>query len=67
MVSTQLEADAVNSGRVVVWHDANRSQKWIVTLEDGATVVEHEFVRDSQDVAIQAAKTLGGAIGRPLF
>lgn len=57
----------MSNARITVWHDLRGSRRWIITLQDEATVIEREFVRDSEEVATIAAKTLGTALNRPVF
>lgn len=50
-----------------MWHGPRGSRGWVITLQDETSVIEREFVRDSEEVATIAAKTLGAALNRPVF
>jgi hypothetical protein len=56
----------VSEPKIIIWRDLS-SQKWIIAVEDAAATVEHEFIRDSEEVAIKAAKHLGAALRRPVY
>ena len=57
----------MSNAKITVWHDLQGGRQRIISLQDETTAIRHEFVRESEEVAIAAAKNLGAALSRPVF
>ena len=57
----------MESVKVVVWHDADGTKKWMVSVVGASGRLDNETPYDHESDAIAIAKTIGRSRGCPVY